>query len=72
MDSDPEEIKESNFTGKTVVLTGTLQRMSRNVAKAILEGLGANVSGSVSKKTDYDLWRGQAGSGVLPKPMIGS
>ncbi|OGT21184.1 MAG: DNA ligase (NAD(+)) LigA [Gammaproteobacteria bacterium RIFCSPHIGHO2_02_FULL_42_13] len=40
------------FAGKTVVLTGTLQSMSRDEAKDKLRALGAHVAGSVSKKTD--------------------
>ena len=57
-----KDIKESIFTNKTVVLTGTLDGMSRDEAKEILESLGAKVSGSVSSKTDYVLAGENAGS----------
>ena len=53
---------DSIFNGKTVVLTGTLERFSRNEATALLENLGAHVSGSVSKKTDYVIYGTEAGS----------
>jgi len=43
----------SAFTGKTIVFTGSLDRYTRSDAKYICESLGAKVSGSVSKKTDY-------------------
>ena len=50
------------FAGKTVVLTGTLASMSRDDAKEKLEALGAKVSGSVSKKTDFVVAGAEAGS----------
>ena len=59
-----EEVKiiESPFEGKTVVVTGTLNKYSRNEIKEKLETLGAKVSGSVSKKTDYVIAGEEAGS----------
>lgn len=50
------------LSGKIFVLTGTLVNMSRDVAKEQLENLGAKVSGSVSKKTDYVVTGDAAGS----------
>ncbi len=46
------EIQKENITGKTFVLTGTLENYTRDNLKKILEDMGANVSGSVSKKTN--------------------
>ena len=53
---------DSIFKDKTVVLTGTLERFSRKEASELLENLGANVSSSVSKKTDYVIYGSEAGS----------
>ncbi|OQK17843.1 aromatic ring-opening dioxygenase LigA [Methyloprofundus sedimenti] len=50
------------LAGKTFVLTGTLTQMDRNEAKQALQSLGAKVSGSVSKKTDYVVAGAAAGS----------
>ena len=62
MDSDQQEITQSLFTGKTVVLTGSLSLFTRDEAKEVLERLGANVTGSVSKKTDLVIFGENAGS----------
>ncbi len=56
-----EEAAENPFKGKTVVLTGTMSE-SRGVIKERLENLGAKVSGSVSKKTDFLIYGEDAGS----------
>jgi DNA ligase (NAD+) len=50
------------LAGKTVVFTGTLERMTRNEAKARAEALGATVAGSVSRKTDFVVIGADAGS----------
>ena len=57
-----KEVSENLFKDKTVVLTGTLTQMGRNEAKALLQQLGAKVSGSVSSKTDFVIAGNAAGS----------
>jgi DNA ligase (NAD+) len=55
------EVAENTFKGKTVVITGTMS-VSRGEIKKQLESLGAKVSSSVSKKTDYVIYGEDAGS----------
>ena len=71
MDTEAEQIQESSFSGKTIVLTGTLTQMTRNDAKALLESLGANVSGSVSKTTDLVIYGEAAGSKLTKANSLG-
>ena len=58
---EKREARENPFKGKTVVLTGTMSE-SRGKIKEMLENLGAKVSGSVSKKTDFVIYGEDAGS----------
>ncbi|WP_352419388.1 NAD-dependent DNA ligase LigA [Proteiniborus sp.] len=58
-----EEIEEETiFTGKTVVITGTIEGISRSQAESIVKKMGGKASGSVSKKTDYVIVGADAGS----------
>ncbi|MDX8378492.1 MAG: NAD-dependent DNA ligase LigA [Gallionella sp.] len=57
----PEKDQIQSLAGQTFVLTGTLTTLSRLQAKEALEALGAKVSGSVSKKTDYVLAGAESG-----------
>ena len=57
-----EETEPSPLAGKTIVLTGTLETMSRDDAKRLLQALGAKVTGSVSKRTDFVVAGESAGS----------
>jgi DNA ligase (NAD+) len=65
------KIGASPIAGKTVVFTGTLERMTRQEAKARAEALGANVAGSVSKKTHYVVIGADAGSKAAQARELG-
>jgi DNA ligase (NAD+) len=59
------------FAGKSFVLTGSLASMTREVATAALERLGAKVAGSVSKKTTYLVAGADAGSKLEKAAQLG-
>ena len=68
---ETKEVTENRFKGKTVVLTGTLTQMGRNEAKALLQDMGAKVSGSVSAKTDFVIAGDAAGSKLTKALELG-
>lgn len=63
--------QDLSLAGKTFVLTGTLDTLTRDEAKAKLQALGAKVSGSVSKKTDYVVAGAAAGSKLAKAESLG-
>jgi DNA ligase (NAD+) len=56
--------KESPYTGKTFVLTGTLNNMSRDEAKYVIQKMGAKIGNTVSKNTDFVIVGENPGSKV--------
>lgn len=72
LEVDAQNVVATNspFTNKTIVLTGTLS-MPRNEAKKLLEAAGAKITGSISKKTDYLIAGGSAGSKLVKAESLG-
>ena len=64
-------VVDNRFEGLTFVLTGTLESMTRDEAKAIIEKFGGKASGSVSKKTSYVLAGEDAGSKLKKAQQLG-
>ncbi len=62
---------DSPLSGKTVVFTGTLEKMTRSEAKAKALDAGAKVAGSVSKNTDYVVQGADAGSKAAKAAELG-
>ena len=66
-----EDDGDDRFSGKTFVLTGTLEKYSREEASNLIEKFGGKTSGSVSKKTDYLLAGEDAGSKLTKAQSLG-
>jgi len=68
---EKSEVDSLPLTGQTFVLTGTLEQMDRNAAKAMLQSLGAKVAGSVSAKTSCVVAGEKAGSKLAKAEALG-
>ncbi|MDD9911428.1 MAG: NAD-dependent DNA ligase LigA [Alphaproteobacteria bacterium] len=71
MPYEAPQVADNPFLGKIVVLTGTMENMTRDEAKVRLQSLGAKVSGSVSSKTDYVVAGAAAGSKLKKAQELG-
>jgi len=71
LDAEKPKAASTPVAGKTVVFTGTLETMTRDAAEARARELGAKVTGSVSKKTDYVVVGADAGSKAAKARELG-
>src|SRR5262249_34246796 len=67
----PAQFGGADLTGKTFVVTGTLQRYSRDAIEGLIKQLGGKATGSVSKNTDYVVAGEQAGSKLDKARLLG-
>jgi len=70
-ESDPVRAPAGKLAGKTFVITGTLPTLKRDEAKALVEGAGGKVAGSVSTKTDFVVAGDDAGSKLAKASELG-
>ena len=66
-----ERIEEGPLTGRTLVVTGMLERFTRQEAEEAIQRAGGRASGSVSKKTDYLVAGAEAGSKLDKATKLG-
>lgn len=71
MQDEEEKVEDERFNGKTFVLTGSLEKYTREEASKIIEKYGGKTSSSVSKKTDYVLAGQEAGSKLTKAENLG-
>ena len=71
MEDEETKLLDERFSGKTFVLTGTLEKYTREEASKIIESYGGKTSSSVSKKTDYVLAGEEAGSKLTKAESLG-